>query len=86
MSLAFKIVELVKAKSKLTSGQIADRFGCHPAYVRAVLHRAGIFRRKHDPNVIYERSSGKYVRLEVAEYRRLLKAAGELTPPLRGGK
>lgn len=78
MSKAFKIVELAQKNSKLTSGQIGQRLNCHPAYVRAALHRAGIFRRKHDPNVNYEQSSGKYVRLEVGEYQRLLKAAGEI--------
>lgn len=79
MSIAFKIVELANKSPKLTSGQIAERLGCHPGYVRAALHRRGIFRRKHDPDVSYERSSGKYVRLTTEEYRRLLIAAGEIS-------
>lgn len=73
---ALKIRELAQKHPMMTSAEIGERLDCHPAYVRAALHRAGIFRGKHKPGVLYERAS-KYVRLTIEEYRRLRAKAGE---------
>jgi hypothetical protein len=67
-----KILDLTKAHPALTSYDIADRLQCHPAYVRTIWHRAGIFRGKHNPNVDYDQGTGKYRRLPMAEYDKLV--------------
>lgn len=50
-----KILDLTKKFPKMSSYTIAERLGCHAAYVRAVWHRNGIFRRKHNPNISYQK-------------------------------
>lgn len=72
-----EIFKLLAKHPNMKSPEIARRLGCHPSYVRACLHRAGIFRGKHDPSVVYDQPMGKFVRLPVEEYQRLLAAAGE---------
>lgn len=72
MNATARIIAMVQREPKISLRLVAERVGCHPAYVRTALHRAGIFRRAHDPDVIYERSSGKYVRLSTDEYNRLI--------------
>lgn len=54
MTKAEQIVALLEKDPRMNLGVIAERVGCHPSYVRTAMHRSGIFRGKHDPNVVYE--------------------------------
>jgi hypothetical protein len=54
MTVTAKILALTERHPQLSSRAIAERLGCHHAYVRTAWHRAGIFRRKHDPAVVYD--------------------------------
>lgn len=74
MSKAEQILALCKTSPALTSEEISERVSCHPAYVRSVWHRNGMFRNKHNPNVDYGRDR-KFKLVPLAEYERLLAAA-----------
>lgn len=66
MNFADKIIEMVQNGPEMSSADIAERLGCHPSYVRTALHRAGIFRGKHNPDVIYQRPSKAREQIEAA--------------------
>ncbi len=74
MTVQEKVLELTMKYPMLSSANIADRIGCHSAYVRAVWHRNGIFKGRHDARVSYCEGR-KYVRVPIDEYERLVDAA-----------
>src|SRR3954452_25462668 len=51
-----QIMAMVRREPRISLAVVAERVGCHPSYVRTAMHRAGRFRRRHDPGVVYDRS------------------------------